>query len=52
MRPFHLAFPVTELDTTKSFYDDVLQVPQLLYLPARGVRTGKNPLHREPSRRR
>ena len=25
MRPFHLAFPVTDLDTTKSFYVDVLQ---------------------------
>ena len=25
MRPFHLAFPVTDLDTTKSFYVNVLQ---------------------------
>ena len=25
MRPFHLAFPVTDLDITKSFYVDVLQ---------------------------
>jgi extradiol dioxygenase family protein len=25
MRPFHLAFPVTDLDTTRSFYVDVLQ---------------------------
>ena len=25
MRPFHLAFPVTDLGTTKSFYVDVLQ---------------------------
>ena len=24
MRPFHLAFPVTDLDSTKSFYIDVL----------------------------
>ena len=25
MRPFHLAFPVTDLNTTRSFYKDVLQ---------------------------
>lgn len=25
MRPFHLAFPVTNLNTTRSFYVDVLQ---------------------------
>ena len=25
MRPFHLAFPVTDLNTTRSFYVDVLQ---------------------------
>ena len=25
MRPFHLAFPVTDLNLTKSFYVDVLQ---------------------------
>ena len=25
MRPFHLAFPVTDLDITRSFYVDVLQ---------------------------
>ena len=25
MRPFHLAFPVTDLDTTRSFYIDILQ---------------------------
>ena len=25
MRPFHLAFPVTDLSTTRSFYVDVLQ---------------------------
>ena len=25
MRPFHLAFPVTDLETTRSFYVDILQ---------------------------
>ena len=25
MRPFHLAFPVTDLDATRSFYVDILQ---------------------------
>ena len=25
MRPFHLAFPVTDLDNTRSFYVDILQ---------------------------